>query len=82
MKIKTIKKPLFKHKGIEYDVESRMFISLSEFENYITRKNPEYVYIYKITNIDDNNKLIHPCNGLNDIREDINIMFIYFKMIK
>ena len=82
MKIYTINEPRFKHNGIMYDVDSHMYTSLLEFDNYLKEKNPSYVYIHSITNVDIDDNLVHPCNGLNNIREDIDIIFIRFKMIK
>lgn len=81
MKIYSINSPRFEHDGIIYDVDSHNYFSLLEFENYLIEKNPAYVYIYKITNVDIDDNYVHPCNGLNSIDENINIIFIYFKMI-
>jgi len=82
MKIFTINTPRFEHNGEMYDVESRMFLSLSEFDEFLNEKRPNYVYIYKITNVDDMNNLIHPCYGFDKVKEDVNIIFIYFKIFK
>ncbi|MDA3779447.1 MAG: hypothetical protein PF487_04370 [Bacteroidales bacterium] len=65
-----------------YSVDSRIYTSLLEFENYLIEKNPQYVYIYKITNVDLDDNLVHPCKDLNSVDEKINIIFIMFKMIK
>lgn len=80
MKIISINEPRFKHNDEIYDVESRMFFSLTEFDDYLKRKKPNYVYIYKITNVDDMDNLIHPCDGLDKVKEDITILLICFKM--
>lgn len=81
MKILTVDTPIFEHNGEIYYVESKMFLSLSEFDKYLNNKKPNYVYIYKLTNINNDYSLIHPCDGFDKVREDVNIIFIYFKIL-
>lgn len=82
MKIKTTNAPRFEHNGIMYNVDTCMYPSFLEFEKFLIEKNPSYVYIYSITNVGLDDKLIHPCNGFDSVDESISLIFIRFKMIK
>lgn len=82
MKIHTIHSTIFEHQGIKYSIDSKGFFSFSEFENYLKKNNPDDVYIYSISNVDMNNNVVHPCNSLDSVDENINIINIHLKMIK
>lgn len=81
MKIHTTHSTIFDHQGSKYSIESKGFFSFGEFEEYLKKKNPDDVFIYSISNVDMNNNLIHPCNGLDSVDENINVINIHFKMI-
>jgi len=82
MKIYTVHSPKFEHNGETNYVNSCMFTSLFGFETYLNDKNPSYVYIYDISNVDIDDNLVHPCDGLDKVNEKIDIIFIRFKMFK
>jgi hypothetical protein len=81
MKIYTTRLPKFTHQGKEYWVDTKMFASFGEFEQYLKERNPNIVYIYSVTNVDIDDNLIHPCIDMNNVDENISLITIRFKLI-
>jgi hypothetical protein len=79
MKIIQVSKPAFLYRDEPYTVDSRMFESFTQFDEYIQKnkdKGATHCFMYSVMNVGIDDNIIHP-----DGNDAIDLLFIRCKFV-